>query len=84
MWNPPTEKQLDEVPELYCEKFAETPLEERIVHMHFFLGGCDWYVIEYNSEDEIFFGHDESVNFLKKERLFTCKKCDTKITLSNM
>ena len=24
--------------------------------MHFFLGGCDWYIVEWNLEDQIFFG----------------------------
>ncbi len=25
--------------------------------MHFFLGGCDWYVAEYDPNDRLFFGY---------------------------
>lgn len=32
------------------------PLEEKVIHMHFFIGGCDWYATEYDQEDKIFFG----------------------------
>ena len=27
-----------------------------MIYEHFFIGGCDWYVAEYDPEDEIFFG----------------------------
>ncbi len=29
---------------------------EKGIHMHFFLGGCDWYVAEYDKESQNFFG----------------------------
>lgn len=26
------------------------------IHLHFFIGGCDWYIAEYDGED-LFFGY---------------------------
>lgn len=31
------------------------PVEEKMVYLHFFLLGCDWYVVEYDGDD-LFFG----------------------------
>ncbi len=54
MWNKPTENQLSELPELYSTE--SIPLMEKIIYMHFFLGGCDWYAAEYDKESQNFFG----------------------------
>ena len=54
MWNPPTEDRLREIPRLYQTENA--PLSEKTIHLHFFLGGCDWYIAEYDGED-LFFGY---------------------------
>ena len=54
MWNKPTENQLSKLPELYSTE--SLPLMEKVIHMHFFLGGCDWYVAEYDKENQNFFG----------------------------
>jgi len=54
MWNKPTEKQLRELPVLYSSE--NIPIMEKIIHMHFFLGGCDWYAAEYDVESQNFFG----------------------------
>lgn len=54
MWNKPTEKQLSKIPAFYSTE--EVPLKEKIIHMHFFIGGCDWYAAEYDPEEQIFFG----------------------------
>ena len=54
MWNKPTENQLSKLPELYSTE--SIPLMEKVIHMHFFLGGCDWYVAEYDKESQNFFG----------------------------
>jgi hypothetical protein len=54
MWNEPTKKQLDKIPGLY--ETEETPLKDKIVHMHFFIHGCDWYVAEFDGE-VLFFGY---------------------------
>ena len=53
MWNKPSQEQLGKVPGLYQTENVE--LEDKIIAMHFFMGGCDWYVAEYDGED-IFFG----------------------------
>ena len=53
MWNTPTEDRLSKIPRLY--ETEHTPLQEKLIHLHFFLGGCDWYVAEYDGED-IFWG----------------------------
>ena len=54
MWNAPSESELERIPELYATE--RTPCEEKIIHEHFFIGGCDWYVAEYNPGDRLFFG----------------------------
>lgn len=54
MWNPPTKKQLDRIPPLYATE--KTKVEDKLIHMHFFIGGCDWYATEYDPEDRVFFG----------------------------
>jgi len=54
MWNPPTVKQLAKIPSLYSTE--ETPIADKIVKMHFFIGGSDWYIFEYDGED-LFFGY---------------------------
>ena len=53
MWNTPTRKQLETIPKLYETEKIE--LKDKLVHMHFFIGGSDWYVVEYDQYD-IFFG----------------------------
>jgi hypothetical protein len=55
MWNAPTEKQLAKLPNLHATEGV--PIEEKVVHMHFFIGGCDWYVVEYDPNDRLFFGY---------------------------
>lgn len=53
MWNIPTKEQLDRIPRLY--ETDDTPLEEKTIYLHFFIGGCDWFVAEYDGDD-LFFG----------------------------
>jgi hypothetical protein len=54
MWNPPTEIQLSKLPTLYSTE--RVPLEEKIVHMHLFLGNTDWWICEYDAENRLFWG----------------------------
>jgi hypothetical protein len=54
MWNKPTDKELSSMPAFYSTE--NIPLKEKIIHMHFFIGGCDWYAAEYNPEEQNFFG----------------------------
>ncbi len=54
MWNEPTTAQLDQLPRLY--QTEDIPLRNKQIHLHFFIGGCDWYVAEYDGED-LFWGY---------------------------
>jgi hypothetical protein len=44
MWNTPTPERLAAIPGL--GETQATPLEDKIMHLHFFIGGCDWYIAE--------------------------------------
>ena len=52
MWNTPTKVQLDEIPKLYATDFI--PIKYKKIFLHFFIGGCDWYVAEYDGDDRFF------------------------------
>lgn len=54
MWNKPTEKELALIPRLY--ETENTPLKDKIIQMHFFLAGSDWYICEYDPKEQVFFG----------------------------
>ena len=54
MWNIPSEKRLERMPRLYATE--KTALGEKVIHLHFFLGGCDWYIAEYDGKD-LFWGY---------------------------
>ena len=54
MWNEPTPERLAKIPRLY--ETEDVPLREKPVHLHFFIGGCDWYISEYD-RDDLFFGY---------------------------
>ena len=54
MWNKPTDKELSSIPAFYTTESVS--LKEKMIHMHFFIGGCDWYVVEYDPERQTFFG----------------------------
>ena len=53
MWNIPSKKRLAKLPKLY--ETEGTPLKDKMIYFHFFIGGCDWYISEYDGED-LFFG----------------------------
>lgn len=53
MWNMPTEKDLAKIPGLY--KTEEVPLKDKLIYLHFFIGGSDFYIAEYDGED-LFWG----------------------------
>ena len=54
MWNEPTIEQLAKLPRL-CET-EKVPLKDKPIHLHFFIGGCDWFISECDGED-LFFGY---------------------------
>jgi len=54
MWNKPTDADLSKIPAFYTTE--DVPFKEKVMYMHFFLGGCDWYACEYSPTERIFFG----------------------------
>ncbi len=54
MWNIPSKERLAKVPKLY--ETEEVPLKDKLIHLHFFIGGCDWYIAEYDGGD-LFWGY---------------------------
>ena len=54
MWNIPTEKRLNKIPRLY--ETENIKLKDKLIHLHFFIGGCDWYISEFDGKDT-FFGY---------------------------
>lgn len=54
MWDEPTKQQLVAIPGL--QQTRETPVDDRVVHVHFMLGGIDWYVVEFDGKDT-FYGY---------------------------
>jgi hypothetical protein len=54
MWNEPAIELLDRIPRLY--ETEGKLLRDKLIYLHFFIGGCDWYVAEYDGED-LFFGY---------------------------
>jgi hypothetical protein len=49
MWNKPTKEQLASTPALYGTE--NTPLKDKPIYLHFFIGNCDWYAIEFDGDD---------------------------------
>jgi hypothetical protein len=53
MWNVPNKERLAKIPRLY--ETENIPLKDKLIHLHFFIGGCDWYICEFDRED-LFWG----------------------------
>jgi hypothetical protein len=53
MWNTPSPERLQKIPRLY--ETENIPLKDKKIYLHFFIGGCDWYICEFDGED-LFFG----------------------------
>ncbi|MBT3255222.1 MAG: DUF2958 domain-containing protein [Deltaproteobacteria bacterium] len=49
MWNEPTKGRLKALPKLY--ETEHVPLKDKLVHLHFFVSGCDWYICETDGKD---------------------------------
>jgi len=54
MWNAPTSEKLATIPRLY--ETENVLSNDKIIHLHFFIGGCDWYIAEFDGAD-LFFGY---------------------------
>lgn len=49
-----TNDQLKDIPGL--GETEATPANERMVYLHLFLGGCHWYIAEYDPKTRVMFG----------------------------
>jgi len=54
MWNVPTKERLAKIPKLY--ETEEVSLKDKVIHLHFFIAGSDWYIAEYDGHD-LFWGY---------------------------
>ena len=54
MWNEPSKERLSRIPRLY--ETERIPAPNKIIYLHFFISGSDWYIAEYDGED-LFFGY---------------------------
>lgn len=52
MWAKPTKADLKKIPGLY--KTENIPAKEKKIYLHFFIGGSDWYIAEYDGKDIMF------------------------------
>ena len=51
----PTARELITIPQLYATEGI--PFGRKIVHLHYFAGSCDWYVVEVDPETGLAFAH---------------------------
>ena len=49
MWNTPNHQLLSQIPKLY--ETEHIPIQDKLIYLHFFIGGCDWYVCEFDGQD---------------------------------
>ena len=54
MLKQPTEEELSKIPGLY--KTDGMSLAEKDVYFHFFCGNSDWWILEYDPNDRLFYG----------------------------
>ena len=52
MWNAPSKIQLSKIPKLYSTE--DIPCKNKKIYMHFFIGGSDWYITEFDGDDTMF------------------------------
>ena len=55
MWNEPKPERLSRIPRLY--ETENVTLKDKIIHLHFFLAGCDWYIAEFDKDKDLFWGY---------------------------
>ena len=56
MWNKPSITELKQVPELYSTE--NVSLKDKIIYLHLFIGGSDWYIAEIDYQDfDTMFGY---------------------------
>jgi hypothetical protein len=54
MLNPPPQCVLDQIPFLYANEHTQTRAPDIVIHLHFFVGSCDWWIAEFDREDTFF------------------------------
>lgn len=54
MWAKPTKADWKTLPKLYSTEGIA--FKDKIIHWHFFVGGCDWYIAEGDEETGRLFG----------------------------
>jgi len=52
MKNEPTKERLNEMPKLYETDHIQT--KDKIIHLHFFFGTCDWFISEFDGNGTFF------------------------------
>lgn len=52
MWNTPTPYRLAQIPKLY--ETDEVSIEDKLIYLHFFLAGSDWFVAEFDGTETFF------------------------------
>jgi hypothetical protein len=52
MWNTPTPYRLLQIPNLYMTD--QVSIEDKLIYLHFFLAGSDWFVAEFDGTDTFF------------------------------
>ncbi len=53
MWNKPSQHELAKIPAYGSQ--SETPTDDVMIYMHFFMGAFDWWISEFDGDD-VFFG----------------------------
>jgi len=54
MWNEPTHDRLAKIPRL--RETEHIALKDKLIYLHFFIAGCDYYMAEFDGED-LFWGY---------------------------
>ena len=49
MWNTPNKERLTRLPKLYDTEHIA--IKEKLIHLHFFMARCDWYIAEFDGKD---------------------------------
>ena len=52
MLNTPSPERLAQIPRLY--ESEAIPLQQKLIYLHLFVAGCDWYIAEYDGKDTMF------------------------------
>ncbi len=50
-----TEVPFPPIPQLYATE--NIPIEQKEIHLHFFIRNSHWYIAEYDPEERLFFGY---------------------------